>query len=166
MSEPRQQYSLPDPLKVGGFWIEIQDVVVAAFSECSGLRIETELEEYQEGGRNDVVYRLPVRTKFSNIRLKRGWTVGDELWKWYEKAIYGLVEPRDCSIVLCRLGGVEGGPERQNGVGPYQVTEIGRINVHQAYPVKWEGPDMRADTEAIGFEAIELAHMGFRLERR
>jgi hypothetical protein len=66
--------------------------------------------------------------------------------------------------VICRLGGTEG-PERTNGTGQYQVTELGRINVHQAYPVKWEGPDLRADTEAIGFEAIELAHMGFRLER-
>ncbi|HEY3078667.1 MAG TPA: phage tail protein [Chloroflexota bacterium] len=166
MSEPRAQYAQQDPLKVAGFWIEIQDVVVAAFSEVSGLRIETELEEYQEGGRNDVVYRLPVRTKYTNIRLKRGWTVTDELWNWYEDAIYGLVKPRDCSIVMCRLGGTEGGPERSNGRGPYQVTELGRINVHQAYPVKWEGPELRADTEAIGFEAIELAHMGFRLERR
>jgi phage tail-like protein len=90
-----------DPFLSGSFWIEIQGLVVASFVECSGLRIETEVQEYAEGGRNDVVYKLPVRTKYSNITLKRGWTASRDLWNWYQEVVSGTIKPRDCSIVMC-----------------------------------------------------------------
>jgi phage tail-like protein len=34
------------------FWIQIEGVEIAGFSECSGLTIETEVFEYSEGGQN------------------------------------------------------------------------------------------------------------------
>ena len=139
-----------DPHLAGSFWIEVQGVVVAAFTDCSGLNIETEVFEFSEGGRNDLVYKLPVRTRYSNITLKRGWTTSHDLWAWYQEVIGGRIQPRDCSIVMCSNQGENPG------------TETARINVFQAYPVSWHGSDLTAANTSIAVESLELAHMGFQ----
>jgi phage tail-like protein len=36
-----------------------------------------------------------------------------------------------------------------------------RWNVEGAYPVKWEGPSMRADGNSVAIETLVLAHNGF-----
>jgi phage tail-like protein len=139
-----------DPFLLGSFWIEIQGVVVASFVECTGLHIETEVMEYSEGGRNDVVYKLPVRTKYSNITLKRGWTASRDLWNWYQEVVSGTIKPRDCSIVMCE----------NDNLNP--SNELNRLNVQQAFPVKWQGPDLKADGTGVAVETLELAHLGFQ----
>jgi len=147
---PAVSYEEKDPLLLTSFWIEVQGIVLASFSECSGLNAETELMEYAEGGRNDTVYRLPVRTRFSNISLRRGWTTSNELWTWYQEVVDGVIKPRDCSIVMCANDG-------QN-----QAEELARLNVAQAFPVKWQGPDLRVESPGVAVETLELAHLGFR----
>ena len=42
------------------------------FQEVSGLSFEVETEELKEGGENRFVYKLPKRTKYPNLVLKRG----------------------------------------------------------------------------------------------
>ena len=143
-------YEQKDPYLSLSFWIEVQGIVLASFAECTGLNAETELQEYSEGGRNDVVYHLPVRTRYSNISLRRGWTTSNELWSWYQEVIDGVIRPRDCSIVMCA----------NDGQNPSE--ELGRLNVAQAFPVKWQGPDLRVETMGVAVETLELAHLGFR----
>ena len=36
------------------------------FSECSGLDMSLEIEEYKEGGNNGLILRFPTRVKWSN----------------------------------------------------------------------------------------------------
>ena len=43
-----------------------------AFSECSGLELEADVQEYLEGGRNDTVVRRVGRVKLVPLVLKRG----------------------------------------------------------------------------------------------
>jgi phage tail-like protein len=143
------QYSQIDPLLSGKFWIEIQGIVEATFTECSGLSVETEMMEYAEGGLNEYVHKLPVRAKYSNITLKRGFVGSDVMWAWYLKAIQGRIEPWDVSIVFSQNTGASPG------------KEIGRWNLHQAYPVKWHGPELRADGSSVMVESLELAHRGW-----
>ena len=138
------------PLISTSFWIEVQGIVLASFAECSGISAETEVQEYSEGGRNDVVYKLPVRTKFSNVSLRRGWTTSNELWAWYQEVIDGVIRPRDCSIVMCTNDGQDPG------------DELARLNLAQAFPVRWQGPDLRVGSDGTAVETIELAHLGFR----
>ena len=47
------------------FYVEIDGMAQAVFTEVSGLQLEMEVMEYQEGGNNDFVHRLPGRTKSS-----------------------------------------------------------------------------------------------------
>ena len=37
-----------------------------------------------------------------------------------------------------------------------------RWNFTRAFPVKWTGPDLRAESNTVAFETVELAHGGIR----
>ena len=53
------------------------------FQEVSGLSVDVEMESFKEGGQNRFEHQLPVRTKYSDITLKRGMGVlpsGIEAW--------------------------------------------------------------------------------------
>jgi phage tail-like protein len=132
------------------FWVEIDGVASAYFTECSGLNVETEVQEYAEGGVNDYTIKLPGRTKFSNVTLKRGWVETDELWKWYLKVIEGQFETRSVSIVMYENRGISQAPEKS------------RWSLDQAFPVKWQGPTFAATSNTFVVETLELAHRGFR----
>lgn len=43
-----------------------------SFQEVSGLVLEVNLDTYNEGGENRFVHRLPGKTKYSDLVLKRG----------------------------------------------------------------------------------------------
>jgi phage tail-like protein len=136
-----------DPYLSSLFKIEIDGVIEAGFSECSGLQVETEFEEYREGGVNEFVHRLPKLTKYQTITLKRGRTESDKLWNWHQEVIKGkfsVSTRKGGSIILLDAKGEE--KCRWSFVG--------------AYPVKWVGPDLRADQGAIAVETLELVHHG------
>lgn len=142
--------SRPDPFLTSKFWIEISGVTEAVFSEVTGLTVETEVFEYAEGGVNDYAHKLPGRTRFTNITLKRGWSKSDELWKWYAKIVDGKMERRPVSIVMYENKGSNAG------------QPVARWDLERAYPVRWQGPDFRSDGNATAIESLEIAHAGWR----
>ncbi|HUX86711.1 MAG TPA: phage tail protein [Chloroflexota bacterium] len=144
------QYSVPDPFIAAKFWVEIGGIASGFFTECSGLSAETEIFEYAEGGLNDFVHKLPVRTKYSNIVLKRGWVETDDLWKWYQKTIDGRIEAKSVSILVY-----------ENKVQSPSNPKA-RWDLIQAYPVKWQGPEFNADIEGVVVETLEIAHRGWQ----
>lgn len=135
-----------DPYLSFRFLVEIRGLIVGGFSEASGLQVETEVEEVREGGVNEYVHKLPKLTKYPNITLKRGLTDSDVLWRWHQNVVSGKVEGTVvCIIVLDREG-----------------NERWRWEFEDAYPVKWSGPDLRADSSTVAVETLELAHKGFK----
>ena len=128
------------------FRVEIEGITVAQVSEVTGLQIETETEPYEEGGVNDFVHQLPKRTKYQNIVLKRGITDLDGLWKWYQEVINGKHERKNVAIVLMDVTG----------------EDKWHWEVENGFPVKWIGPELRADSNTVAFETIELAHHGIK----
>lgn len=143
------QYSVADPFFNAKFWIEIAGITTAFFAECSGLSAETEVLEYPEGGLNEYVHKLPGRTKFSNITLKRGWVETDDLWNWYSSVIAGQIQTKAVSIIL------------YENKGQSTAQPKARWDLEQAYPVKWQGPEFRADANSVAVETLEIAHSGF-----
>jgi phage tail-like protein len=126
------------------FMVEIDGIAHASFSECSGLQAEIEIFEWQEGGVNHFTHRLPGRTKFSNITLKRG-IATPELWAWFSAVQRGRPQRLTISIVL--FG--------------YQDMQKIRWVVSGALPIKWIGPNFKADANEVAVESIELIHNGF-----
>jgi len=126
------------------FIVEIHGIAVAGFSEVSGIQVETETETYEEGGVNDFVHQFPKRTKYQNITLKRGISDMQEFWNWHQDVVNGVIKRKNGSIILLDSKG----------------EEKWRWNFVQAFPVKWTGPALRAESAAVAFESIELAHHG------
>src|SRR5262245_14293614 len=56
------------------------DLAVGGFSECTGLDMSLQVEEYKEGGRNGTVLKFPTRVSWSNLTLKKGVGAGTVLW--------------------------------------------------------------------------------------
>lgn len=131
-----------DPYRSFKFRVEIQGITVGGFSEVTGLQFETETETYEEGGVNNYVHVLPKRTKLQNITLKRGITDANELWDWYQDVVGGRLEKKSGAIILMDADG----------------KDKWRWDFFKAYPVKWTGPELRADSNTVAFETIELVH--------
>ncbi|MCP2257180.1 conserved hypothetical phage tail region protein [Streptoalloteichus tenebrarius] len=130
------------------FEVRVDEITVAGFSECGGLRMETEVQDYAEGGVNTYVHKLPVRTRQSNIQLRRG--VADRvLWDWYGELAKGLVRRRNGTILVHDADG---------------SRVVASWHFRRAFPVSWTGPELDATRNQVAVETIELAHEG--LERR
>lgn len=136
----------PNPYTSFRFRIEIEGITAAQVSDVSGILVETETEPYEEGGVNDFVHQLPKRTKYQHIILKRGITDLDEMWKWHQEVVSGRVKRKNGSIILMDITG----------------EDKWRWNFLQAYPVKWTGPELKADSNTVAFETIELVHNGIK----
>jgi len=135
-----------DPYAAYNFIIEIDGIISGGFSEVSGLNIETEVESIREGGANDIEYKLPKGTKYSNITLKRGIIDSDLIWRWYDDVINGNIKRKDGLIFLC------------DQTGSHLIT-WGFID---AYPIKLDGPSLNATTNTIATETLTLAHHGLK----
>lgn len=142
MPTGKKQY----PYSTFRFRIEIGGITVAQVSDVTGLQVETETEPVEEGGVNDFVRQLPKRTKYQHITLKRGITDLDEMWRWHQDVVGGKFRRKDGAIVLIDAAG----------------EDKWRWNFFGAYPVKWSGPDLKADSNTVAFETIELAHNGIK----
>lgn len=61
------------------------------FQEVSGLDVEYDMEPIKEGGQNRFTHQLPVRTRYTDITLKRGLFIGSGITLWIKNAIEDFV---------------------------------------------------------------------------
>lgn len=135
-----------DPYLSFRFTVEVDQQEVAGFSEVTGLTFETEMESFREGGVNLHEQQLAGPTKFpSRLILKRGLSDVYTLWSWYQEVMKGRIQRKDVKILLLDSTG----------------KVIRSWSFLEACPVKWTGPEFRAGTSEVAFEAIELVHNGF-----
>jgi phage tail-like protein len=120
------------------------------FSEVSGLTQEIQLIEYRDGKSPDYnTVKMPGLRKVANIVMKRGISKGDnEFFKWLNTVKLNTIERRDLTINLLN--------ENHEPVVTWKIL--------QAWPVKVEGPALKATGNEVAIESIELAHEGITLE--
>lgn len=133
-----------DPYQVFNFMVEIEGILAGGFSECSGLQVETETLDYREGGLNDYVHRFAGPTKYPPLILKHGLTQIDGLWGWHQDVVAGKVKRRNGTIYLLDK----------------QRLPIMWWDFKEAFPVKWTGPELHANSSNVAIESVELAHRG------
>ena len=64
--------SMPSPALGLRFTVSIDGIgSLGNWAKCEGLTVEYDVMEYQEGGQNACVHRIPGRAKYQNIRLTR-----------------------------------------------------------------------------------------------
>lgn len=133
-----------DPYLGFRFQVEIDSLRVAGFTEVRGLEMEMEPEEYREGGVNTYTHKLPTRFEHPNLAFERGMTDYQEFWLWVQDVVDGQVTRKNVRIILSDSMG----------------EESWGWECRKAYPVRWAGPELRADEGTVAMETLELAHEG------
>jgi len=128
-----------------------------AFQECSGLEIEMDVQEYQEGGRNNGTVRRVGRAKYQPITLKRGMfyvqgtgsQVNVELWHWMQRIVNGErpVPRYDGVVSVMSADGVV----------------RARWMFDRGLPSKIRGPELNGKSGELAIEELTIAHEGLRL---
>ena len=120
------------------------------FAEVSGLTIETQAIEYRDGHMNEMgALKMPGIPKYSNITLKRGVVNADNaFYDWLNSTSLNKVERRPITISLLNE----------------EHTPVMVWSAKNAWPVKVEGPGMKATGNEVAIESIELAHEGLTIE--
>jgi len=120
------------------------------FSEVSGLTQEIQAIEYRTGSSPEFsTIKMPGLRKYSNITLKRGVIKQDnEFFDWLKTVKLNQIERRDLVIKLL--------DEEHNPVMVWKVLN--------AFPVKIEGPQLKASGNEVAVESIELAHEGISVQ--
>ena len=137
------------PLPVFHFKVEWGGANVG-FSEASGLDQEMQVIEYRDGNMPDYsTIKMPGLHKFSNITLKRGIMKGDnEFFTWLNTVKMNTIERRDLVISLLN--------EEHEAVMVWKAVN--------AFPIKVQGPALKANGNDVAIESIELAHEGLTLQ--
>jgi phage tail-like protein len=136
----------PDSVTENFFKIKIKGVEVGRFRECTGIAMEVEMKDYNEGGNNGFVHKLPTRIKYPNLVLKRGVTHESALLDWIEET-RKQARQSELTVTLMAAGN----------------REVRQWAFQNAYPVKWTGPNLNSGGNAIATETLEIVHQGFRV---
>jgi phage tail-like protein len=132
-----------DPLTDFNFGVEIDGITLAAFTKVSGLAATVDVITYRNGNdKLSTVRKLPGLRTYANIVLVHGLTQNRELWDWFQQG-----DRRDGAIVLLDAS----------------LNDALRWNFDNAFPCKWSGPELAANTSEIAIEVLELAVEGIEL---
>ena len=127
------------------FRVRIDGEDLGDWTKCDGLSVEYEVKEYQEGGENSFVHKIPGRAKYQNVKLTR-------------------VVNKDSKKVALWLSTLQATVRRQTAeiaaLDP-KNQEITAWKLQGVYPAKWTGPSFDASSNAIATETLELVHNGF-----
>lgn len=139
------------PLPVFHFRVEWGGTRIG-FSEVTGLTQEIQAIEYRDGSFPEYSsIKMPGLRKYSNVTLKRGVIKSDnEFFNWLATVKMNQIERRDLTISLLN--------ENHEPVMTWKILS--------AFPVKVEGPQLKAAGNEVAIESIELAHEGLTVENK
>ncbi|WP_428268824.1 phage tail protein [Haliangium sp.] len=144
-----------DPFPVFCFKVVLSGVeseAAAFFRSVSGLKSETEVTDFQEGGQNEFTHRLVGSTKWGNIVLKRGFSKSDALIEW-------------------RKSWVEAGGQKKRINGKIiqldtQLKPMYEWEFQEGWPCKWEIAEFDASKSELAIETLEIAHHGLKFTKK
>jgi phage tail-like protein len=137
--------SVVDPAVTVCFAVSIDGNDLGTFNSCEGLGVEVVLEQREEGGNNGLIWQLPTRLKYSNVKFSR--PLGPDtvqVAKWFASMTSG-VKRRTATIVAMTNDG----------------TKVATWSLAGVVPVRWSGPSLNLDSPKVATETIEIAHHGF-----
>ena len=119
------------------------------FQAVSGLTIEYDTESFKEGGENRFEHKLPVRTKYADVSLKRGMLTDSKVIEWCMKAF----ENREFQLATVNISLLN---EKHEAIKRWEVIE--------AWPKKWSVSDLNAQENGIVIETLDLAYKYFKVK--
>jgi len=138
-----------DPLRNFRYRLEIDSITQAGFSEVMIAETTIDAVDYREGTDPPHVRKLSGLTKYGNITLKWGLTLGGtalDLFKWHADVSAGQVKEKRKKVVIVV----------QDEAG----ADGARFVVTEAWPVKYDPSDLNAKGSEAMIELLELANEG------
>lgn len=130
------------------FYVELDSVIVASFTECSGLSVEIQKQVYYEGGVNDQQRIFLDHASFTDVTLKHGLTDNQDFWGW----LIGVFKETETF---------------RNNVNILVFNQAGEImqswTLIGAIPIGWKAPALQADGSAVAIEELTLAYEGLNV---
>ena len=119
------------------------------FQAASGLSVEYDMEEFKEGGENRFTHKLPVRTKYADLVLKRGMLTDSKVIDWFLAAFRDRTfAPTDINVILMN--------EKSEPLRTWKIAH--------AIPKKWSVSDLNANDNAVVIETMELSYQYFTIQ--
>ena len=138
-----------DPLRNFRYRLEIDSITQAGFSEVAIAETTIDAVDYREGTDPPHVRKLSGLTKYGNITLKWGLSVGAgamDLFKWHADVSSGQVKEKRKKVVIVA----------QDEAG----VDAARFVVSDAWPVKYDPSDLNAKGNEVMIEVLELVNEG------
>jgi phage tail-like protein len=132
------------------FVVIMDGIPMGMFTEVTLPTLSVTTQDITEGGQNNYIHKLPVRVDAGTLTLKRGVTSFMEFLEWYQFVLDGDVANAKKQVMVIF----------------FNVAHIPTIvwNFRDCYPIKWSGPQLSSDSQAIAVEELELVHHGFEFE--
>lgn len=138
-----------DPLRNFRYRLEIDSITQAGFSEVNIAETSIDAVDYREGTDPPHVRKLSGLTKYGNVTLKWGLTIGGsalDLYKWHSDVSAGQIKERRKKVVIV--------VQDEAGV------DSARFVITDAWPVKYDPSDLNAKGNEVMIELLELANEG------
>ncbi|MCP5053648.1 MAG: phage tail protein [bacterium] len=135
-----------DPYRGSRYRLEIDGITQAGFSEASIPDTSQDPIEYREGNEIPTVRKIPGLIKYGNLTLKWGITDSMDLYNWRVMVEAGTMADARKNIAVVILD------EEGNDKARWEFVE--------AWPTKYDSPDLNATGSDIAIETLEIAHEG------
>ena len=127
------------------FKVRIDGKDMGNWQKVDGLALEYDIKEYEEGGENGYVHKLPGRVKFQNVKLIRPIDASSSTVSAWVQSLQVRMVPSTAHISVLDPSG--------ETVADWHLVGV--------YPVRWTGPSLDVNSNQWATETLELAHNGF-----
>ncbi len=137
-----------DPYKNYRFLVEIDGITQAGFREVTIPDSTQDSIEYREGNEPTTVRKLPGLIKYGNVSLKWGITDSLDLYNWRKQVEDGKIKGARKNMAIVVLDD--------------EGNQATRWEFSQAWPTKYDAPDLNATGNEIAIESLDIAHEGMK----
>jgi len=119
------------------------------FQSVSGLNVEYDTESFKEGGENRFEHKLPVRSKYPDLSLKRGMLTDSKVIEWCTKAFVNReFQLAQVHVILLN--------ESHDPLKRWEFVD--------AWPKKWSVSDFNAQENSVVIETLDLCYKYFNVK--
>ena len=152
-----------DPYGNYYFALSIDNIEVAHFNECSGLKSSCTIFEIDEGGLNDRVHLRPGPSKWEKLVLRYATSASHFMFQWRDMFLNNDFWVGDAHQKMQKPAKKDYYRTGALTVRDNRGDVIRRYSFAHAWPVSWEGPSFSSDGSALAIECLELAHDGLKI---
>lgn len=137
-----------------GFHFKIEFVGIgndndSRFQSVSGLNIEFDTEAYKEGGENRFEHKLPLRSKYPDLTLKRGMLTDSKVIGWFLDALQNRkFQPAQVNVILLNE----------------QHQPLRTWCLYNVWPKKWTVSDFNAQENSVVIETLDMCYNYFTVK--